>query len=156
MKININLFVVLTLSVVMFGCGGSSDTVKEEDAVAEQEEQHHEHTDDGKDIELNNGEKWQVNEEMKPFVNQSEQLLDDYKASEAQDHKALAEQLKDENNKLIKSCTMKGKSHDELHKWLYPHIGMIEALHKAEDKDEAEVVIADLEESFDTYHTYFQ
>jgi hypothetical protein len=81
-----------------------------------------EHEESSESIELNNGEKWKVNEEMVPYIIEAEQILKDYIDSQSTNFLQLAEQLKDKNKGLIQSCTMKGKSHDELHKWLHPHI----------------------------------
>jgi hypothetical protein len=97
--------------------------------------------------------KWIVNTEMTPFILEAEQLLLNYKGS---DYETLAEQLKTKNNGLIKSCTMNGKSHDELHKWLHPHMNLIETLDDAADKAEADKIIDQLKISFQTYNTYFQ
>lgn len=104
-------------------------------------------------IDLNNGEKWKVNTEMTPHILEAEQILLHYTDG---DYEQLAEQLETKNKGLIKSCTMNGKSHDELHKWLHPHMQLIEALDDAENKEEADKTIAELIKSFQTYHTYFQ
>ncbi|MEZ4950622.1 MAG: hypothetical protein R2784_14740 [Saprospiraceae bacterium] len=84
---------------------------------------------------------------------EAEQILLQYNDN---DYNALAEQLKNKNNGLIKSCTMDGKSHEELHKWLHPHIQLIDALEDAENKEEADKIISELKASFQTYHNYFQ
>ena len=67
----------------------------------------------------------------------------------------LEEDLKNQNNSLIKSCTMKGESHDELHKWLHPHMGLIKELSNADDLKEAETKVAEIKESFKIYKNYF-
>ncbi len=72
------------------------------------------------------------------------------------DYKELGEQLGGQNKRLIKSCTMKGKSHDELHKWLHPHMQLVEALEDAENEQNANKTIKQLKESFQTFHNYFQ
>lgn len=108
------------------------------------------------DINLNNGEKWQVNAEMKPHIKKGNELLTGFMAAKNKDYKNLAENLKTQNNRLIKSCTMKGESHDELHKWLHPHIELIEKLSKAENNEEAEAIIFKLQKSFENYEHYFQ
>ncbi len=107
-------------------------------------------------LKLNNGKKWKVNAEMQPHILQGQEILQAYIAAEDTDYKALAEALKAQNTKLIKSCTMDGTSHDELHKWLYPHIQLIKDLSKASNVEEAELAIAGLEQSFTTYHAYFE
>lgn len=104
-------------------------------------------------IELNDGQKWKVNEEMSPYILEGEKILKDYTG---QDYEALADELESQNKKLIKSCTMDGKAHDQLHKWLHPHIQLIESLEDAETVTQANTIIEQLKESFKTYHTYFQ
>ncbi len=97
-----------------------------------------------------------MNEEMKPHVHEAKAILNQYTASQSEDYKTLAAQLKEKNSGLIKSCTMEGESHDELHKWLHPHMELIESLSKAESSKEASEIIADLQASFATYDQYFQ
>jgi len=113
----------------------------------------HTHEGESEEIELNSGEKWQVNTEMTPFILEGEQILGGHADG---DYKVLAAQLKDKNSGLIKSCTMDGKSHDELHKWLHPHLELVEALNEAQTPEAADLIIANLKKSFETYHTYFQ
>lgn len=107
-------------------------------------------------ITLNNGEKWKVNEEMKPFLEKSNEILNNYIAEKNENYTELAENLKNENFKLIKSCTMKGESHEELHKWLHPHMELIEKLAKAENTKDANKIINQLKDSFAVYHNYFE
>lgn len=108
------------------------------------------------DINLNNGEKWKVNAEMKPYIEKGNELLTEFISKNDKDYHKLAEDLKAQNNSLIQSCTMKGESHDELHKWLYPHIEIIEELLNAKSTAEAEKIIIQLEKSFNTYQKYFE
>lgn len=114
---------------------------------------HKSHNQEAVQIELNNGQKWKVNLEMTPYILEAEQILLQYNDN---DYIALAEQLKNKNKGLIKSCTMDGKSHEELHKWLHPHMQLIDALEDAENKEEADKLISELNASFQTYHNYFQ
>lgn len=107
-------------------------------------------------ILLNNGEKWIVNKEMKPYIQAGENLLSAYVAAHSEDYKNLAEQLKEKNSLLIKSCTMQGKSHEELHKWLHPHLDLVVALGKAESQQQANELVAQLQQSFHLFHQYFQ
>src|SRR5690554_4525770 len=84
------------------------------------------------EIELNNEQRWLVNDEMKPFIIASENLFVDYINSQDSNHKKLAQDLKVNADALIKSCTMEGKAHDELHKWLHPYLKRIKQLETAE------------------------
>lgn len=108
------------------------------------------------DIHLNNGEKWRVNSEMKPHIERGGEILEAYISNEDDDYLTLAKDLNTQNTALIKSCTMTGDGHNELHKWLHPHMEMIEKLDQAKDQKEAATIITQLEESFNLYHTYFE
>ena len=108
------------------------------------------------DLTLNNGEKWQVNAEMTPHIEQGNEILNDYLLQDNNNFQELATALKTQNNSLIKSCTMKGESHDELHKWLHPHMKLIEGLSKTSDPEEAKSIIKQIENSFNIYNDYFE
>ena len=51
---------------------------------------------------------------------------------------------------------MKGKSHDELHKWLAPHLKLVADLEKANNEIEAKELLLKLKSSYDLYDQYFQ
>lgn len=107
-------------------------------------------------IELNNGERWKVNAEMMPPLHASQKLVSEFSVSDRKDYQALSEQLKENNTSLISSCTMEGKSHDELHKWLHPYIGLLDELANAENEKEANQVFVKIEQSFNTFNQHFQ
>ncbi len=68
----------------------------------------------------------------------------------------LSQELKELNLKLISSCTMKGKSHEELHKWLHPHMVLIDELGEANNLEESNKIIGQLTSSFKSYNEYFK
>ncbi len=107
-------------------------------------------------IELNNGKKWAVNKEMKPFIAKGEALVNDYLKKNLSDYHILAKEIKEQNDILIESCTMDGKSHEELHKWLHPHLELVENLEKETDANKAKDIILKLEKSYKEYSRYFQ
>lgn len=106
-------------------------------------------------IELNQGERWQVNIEMMPAIKASRDLLQQYAESGDTDYQALATGLKKNNTQLIATCTMQGKSHDELHKWLHPQLELVTKLESA-SPEEAPAIVAQLQASFQTFAQYFQ
>ncbi len=108
------------------------------------------------ELELNNGTKWQVNAEMMPPLKASKQLVSDYANGDKKDYKALAKKLKENNKVLISSCTMTGKSHDELHKWLHPYMGLVTELESAKNETQANQTFEKIEKSFKTFDQYFQ
>lgn len=106
---------------------------------------------------LNDGKPWEINEEMKPYISKSEEILRIYTTNEADtDYESMAQVLNDENKKLIESCTMTGEPHDVLHQWLAPHLDLTAALQNAENQKEAEEVIQKLNNSFKEFHKYFK
>ncbi len=116
-----------------------------------------EHDDDEMEpLELNNGAKWEISKEMKPFLTESEKLCKDYITHHANDYKKLATQLETQKSALVDHCNMEGQAHDELHKWLVPYMALLDDLAEAESATEANNTIKKLEASFQTLHTYFQ
>lgn len=147
LKYSIYLIVLLILS----GCSSNDKNGSDEHA--------HEHTSDTQQIvrlHLDHGHKWKVNDEMKPFITASEELLSIYSDTENNDYTKLAMDLKSQNTMLISSCTMTGESHDQLHIWLKKHLELVSELSKAENEHSAYALIDKLEESFITYHMYFE
>ncbi|GMV53850.1 MAG: hypothetical protein D8M52_06775 [Chlorobi bacterium] len=150
----------LITTVTLWGCSSETHNHAEHDHQAPEhtEEAHHEHHhgDQAGTLELNNGAKWMVNTEMKPFVQEGEKLVQQYVNANSTDYKKLAANLTTQNDQLMSSCTMDGKSHDELHKWLHPHLDLVEDLAEAPDASVAMDVVKKLQESYGLYHQYFE
>ena len=140
-------------SFIILGCNSTPEkTTSTQDTITHEKHEHDEHAEA---IELNSGAKWVVNKETKPFVAKGELLVNTYVNGKLTDNQALAKELKAENDALIKSCTMKGKDHDELHKWLAPHLALVDELKKETDAGKAEETVKNLQHSYETYHQYF-
>lgn len=109
-------------------------------------------------LNLDNGKKWKVNDEMIPHIRKAESIFNHFISEQntSFDHQELAASLKEQNEKLIANCTMKGEAHDELHKWLMPHIKIIKALSETKTTTEAEPVIESLKGSFAAFNMYFE
>lgn len=107
-------------------------------------------------LSLNKGQKWEVNTEMQAPIAKAEERLQYFLDKGEGDYKSLASDLKEYNQKLIQSCTMKGESHEELHKWLHPHLDLVKDLSSAEKPKEGQAIVKQLQGSFETYHQYFQ
>ncbi len=131
----------------------TEQSASEEPADLEDHEKSEDHDETVK-LELNNGAKWPVNSEMKPFITETEKLLSSYQPENG-DYKMLATNLNSANENLVKSCTMKGLPHDNLHAWLAPHMKEIEKLQKADNKEDANKIVGELKESMEKYHDYF-
>lgn len=148
--------------VLIFGIGalifGSCSNPSESSGTQLENESHIErnHNENSPIIELNQGEKWKANEEMKPFVLKGEELIDKYLQEGLLDNKFLADQLQEQNSFLIKNCTMEGKGHDELHKWLHPHLELVKALKEETDSNKEIELVLKLKESYQQYHLHFE
>ncbi len=148
------LVLVLIAGFALLSCNTNNSKTDQETEVVSHEEDHHH--DDGESIALNNGQKWKVNEEMTPYLLEGEKLVNSYIESNGTDYKKLAKDIEEQNSQLIKSCTMDGKSHDELHKWLHPHLELVAALIDAENGDESSKLVNQLKESYTAFHQYFE
>lgn len=51
---------------------------------------------------------------------------------------------------------MKGKAHDELHKWLLPYIELVDALTASKNADESVKYVSQIQTSFNTFNQYFK
>lgn len=140
------IFAALIIGIVLLGCNNNPKVTSEDPA----------HDEKPTGIELNEGQKWIVNEEMKPYINKSKLLTNSFLQSNSTGYHALAKQLKEQNDQLIQSCTMDGKAHDELHKWLHPHMQLVSQLDKAETAAKANSIVLSIKNSFETFDRYFQ
>jgi len=147
------IIAILVCTMFIWSCNQSPDSAAE--SPAEEIENHDDHAHENEPLELNNGEKWVVNEEMKPFVRRGHELVHGFIAERRSDYHELAEQLTEQNNQLIQSCTMEGKSHDELHKWLHPHLELVQELKNENDAAEADKIVLEIQQSYLEYQDYF-
>ncbi|MCO5249731.1 MAG: hypothetical protein M9887_12375 [Chitinophagales bacterium] len=160
------VFLSFFMGIFLFACSSNNQQSADEhheDAHHEhihhhddEDHEHEHHAEDNEAIELNDGEKWVINQEMKPFIDNEQKLINEYIRQEDKDYKALADKLDQENKSLIKSCTMNGKAHEELHKWLHPHLELIKKLKETDDEHIAEHIVGELKASFSNFEKYFQ
>ena len=98
------------------------------------------------DIELNNGEKWIMDEAMLKYIIAMEVAVNDFEPHG--DISKLKAILKDNLEEVISNCTMEGKVHAELHKWLIPFMEYVDSMDKKN--------IESLKQHFIIFHTYFK
>lgn len=147
------LILVSVCSIVLWGCKNSTtDTTKKtvtENAVHE----HEEHSDA---IELDNGKKWKVNADMLPFILNGKEIIEKYLADGSADYSKLGSELQHQNDQLTSSCTMTGKAHDELHKWLVPMLDLVVELQEAKGEKEAKNTIDKIKMAYSNFGNYFE
>ena len=143
------------ISLFLFSCSSTSnEKLKQQTETVTHEE--HQHSDDVQTIELNNGEKWKVEGNMITHIRNMEIDINSFANVEQKDFKSLAEKLQSNIDLLTSNCTMEGKAHDELHKWLLPYIDIVKELSEAKDETEASKQFKNIQTSFTTFNQYFQ
>ena len=151
------LFIAMS-TIVLWSCTNTAEHSEHNHEGHNHEGHNHEghsHEEQATTLELNKGEKWVVNAEMKPYVLKGEELVNTYIENNQKTYKILATGLKEQNYQLIKSCTMDGDSHDALHKWLEPHLELVKTLDTETDASKAQEIILQLQNSYTEYHTTF-
>lgn len=150
------LFFTLLASLLITSCTPSGEKSNQDTESEINQEVASEAAPAPTELGLNNGEKWPVNPEMMVHVAASDSLVRNFEPGSDDSHAKLTAALEDKKNRLIASCTMKGPAHDALHLWLMPYIGDIDQLAEAETEAEKEQALADLQQSFDSFYTYFE
>jgi hypothetical protein len=146
---------ISVLNLFLFGCGNTSnENPKEQRGTAIHEE--HNHNEESEAIKLNNGEKWKVDANMITHIRNMENDVISFAKVEPKDYKALSAKLQSNIDLLTSNCTMEGKAHDELHKWLLPYIDLVNELAEAKEETKAEKQFQKIENSFITFNQYFQ
>ena len=153
-KITISL---TAICLFLFSCSNTSnEKLKQKTETETVTHEEHQHNDEMQTIELNNGEKWKVDANMKTHIRNMEKDIISFSTVGQKDYKSLAEKLQSNIDLLTSNCTMKGKAHDELHKWLLPYIDLVKELSEAKDETEAAKQFENIQTSFTTFNQYFQ
>lgn len=106
-------------------------------------------------IELVNNEKWKVNEEMMIHIKNMESDVKSVSTENADSLDWLGQKLDEHIGLLTSNCTMTGKAHDELHKWLLPFIDLVEELNDAATNEEQRDCYEKISASLEEFNVYF-
>ena len=147
--------IILAGSILLFSCNIATKEQEKVNTDTVSQEPEHQH-DENETIELNNGEKWKVDENMITHIHNMENDLSNFKGTTLTEYKTLSENLQKNVDLLTSNCTMKGKAHDELHKWLLPYIDLVQELSEAKDETKAAKQFEYIQTSFSTFNQYFQ
>lgn len=150
------IFFILTLIFLGSACSTPTDKSKEHMVKNPKEDHQHDSETDTTPIELDNGEKWKADENTLHMVRKMEAELLAFNETDHSGYKDLADSLEKDIDLLVAGCTMKGKAHDQLHKWLTHHIANVKKLSTAENKTEAVEIMKTLEESFHVFNESFK
>lgn len=132
MKIILKTFLIATTTIFMISCGSKTES-KDEHSKSEEVKKLEEVKDDTHESEgihsLNNGSLWSANVETTTGINNMINLMSSFSKNESiDDYAKLKDNLEAEFNMILKECTMKGESHNQLHNFLVPMKEMFEGI----------------------------
>lgn len=143
------------VSILLFSCSNTSNKIPENvDSTSKVADAHH--SEESEKIELNNGEKWVVDSNMIFHIRNIENDVNTFSKNENKDFKTISKKIQSHLDLLTSNCTMTGKAHDELHKWLLPFIDLVKELSDAKDIDIASEKFKVIQSSFLTFNTFFK
>jgi hypothetical protein len=149
-----NIFLI-AISILLFSCSNTSNKISENvDSTSKVADSHH--SEESEKIELNNGEKWVVDSNMIIHIRNIENDVNSFSKDDNKDFKTISKKIQSHLDLLTSNCTMTGKAHDELHKWLLPFIDLVKELSDAKDMDIASEKFKDIQTSFLTFNTFFK
>jgi uncharacterized membrane protein len=105
---------------------------------------------------LNKGEKWVSDAHTRAKVLQMQRSLSEYEKSGSQHYRVLADSLTGQLNRLIAGCTMEGRAHEELHKWLAPLTENIKYLSNEESPLSASTSAREIATFLDSFDQFFE
>ena len=121
-----NLFLVLFTLTLFISCGKQKEENHEQSQSEKTEE--HQHKEEN-NLSLNSGELWIANMETTQGIDNMIGLMSSFTDKESVEAYAkLKTNLDKEFGTILKECTMKGESHDQLHNFLIPMQEIFEGL----------------------------
>ena len=123
--LKIKIAFLATVVLLIFSC----NTKSKEEKTTEIKTEEHQHS-ESETIQLNNGEKWKVDDNMMIHIRNMEKDVVHFDQEKSTNYSLLADKLKTNIDILTSNCTMKGQAHDELHKWLVPYIELVDSFSK--------------------------
>ena len=145
--LKIKIAFLATVVLLIFSC----NTKSKEEKTTEIKTEEHQHS-ESETIQLNNGEKWKVDDNMMIHIRNMEKDVVHFDQEKSTNYSLLANKLKTNIDILTSNCTMKGQAHDELHKWLVPYIELVDLFSKEKSANQ----FTEIQNSFKTFNQYFQ
>ncbi|MFK5878740.1 MAG: hypothetical protein QM478_04500 [Flavobacteriaceae bacterium] len=124
------LLVLLLALITLFSCKQNTKVVRP--TKTEHSKETHSSV---SSVKLNDGEKWMANIETTEGIQKMQFIMNSFSDKESiNEYKLLKEKLEVEFTNIFTLCTMKGESHNQLHNYLKPLIGIFEGLESGELK----------------------
>lgn len=103
-------------------------------------------------IELNDGKKWDISDQMKSFMTKSIKVANKDNA----DHDKISEELNELKDEFISSCDMEGEGHDVLHSWLLPYLDLLEEYENAKSDSDKTDALEQIRLAHGVFNEYFE
>ena len=145
--LKIKIAFLATVILLLFSC----NTKSKEEKTTEIKTEEHQHS-ESETIQLNNGEKWKVDDNMIIHIRNMEKDVVHFDQEKSTNYSLLADKLKTNIDILTSNCTMKGQAHDELHKWLVPYIELVDSFSEEKSANQ----FTEIQNSFLTFNQYFK
>ena len=152
----LKILLLITVSSCLFSC--NQDDKASDDRMAHYLKPAHPHKEHIVELSLNNGAKWQTDENTRTHVVKLSSILDLLSKSGADDiasYKLLADDLLKELNGLIADCKMRGPEHEALHTWQEPVLKEVSNLKKITSADQGKDCAEELANKFREFNKYF-
>lgn len=107
-------------------------------------------------LELNDGKKWVVDKPMMAHLRNLEQAVVEFDRTPGKNHALLASEIQEHLGRLVTHCTMEGKAHDELHKWLMPFLGLSADYSKAAELQVQRQKLQEIRHALRVFNEYFE
>lgn len=156
MKTKFNFIVLLISASIIFSCSNNSNEKQTQTLDSATHEEEHNHDEESESLSLNDGKKWIVNPEMMVHIKKMKDDVSQFEKNQKKDYKNLAKNLNTGIDSLTSSCTMEGKAHDELHKWLVPFIELVDEFSKNAETSEVEKLYSKIKTSFEEFDKFFE
>jgi len=158
MKHFIGLVSVITILLFVTSCKekvenkDTSPKVEESNEIKQPEEHHHETG----AVQLNDGKKWEANLETTEGIKKMQELMSAFSDKESTEgYASLKGTLETEFTMIFEKCTMKGESHNQLHNYLKPMLGLFDGL-VADDLDTNKKSYETMNTHLSHYENYFE
>jgi hypothetical protein len=107
-------------------------------------------------VSLDNTKLWQANIETTEGIKTMQKIMHSFsKEDDVTAYALLKDKLEIEFTNIFQKCTMKGKSHEQLHNYLKPMIGMFKDL-ESSDLETCKTSFKTLENHLAGYANYFK
>lgn len=148
---NVISIALLSLSTSLFTYGYAAESHLSHEAHSHQGSETTTHG-----LDLNNGERWEMDNHTRILSQQMEQTFFGADHSTRVGLNAAGAELETQVNELIAGCTMEGMAHEQLHLFLNDQIPAINTLAKAEDYETARASAIKLKAQFENYRKHFK